>query len=64
MIVQAYNDGLMRIFDAEGKKICDMEISPFLKSEADKKLRLLRMRRREPWHDHKWGSDAKIRFNR
>ena len=64
MLVQAYNDGLMRIFDAKGKKICDMEISPCLKSEADKQLRRLKLRRREPWGDADWGSEAKIRFDR
>lgn len=63
MLAQVYTDGLMRIFDNKGKKICDMEISPYLKSEADKQLRRLKLRRREPWRDDKWGSEAKIRFS-
>jgi len=62
MEAQAYNDGTLRIFDRYGKMICDMKCKVPLKSEADKQLRRLRLKRREKWKDADWGSYAKIRF--
>lgn len=64
MLAQAYNDGTMRIFDAVGKLICDMEFTPSLKHKADEQLRRLKLRRRTAWADREWGSEAKVRFAR
>lgn len=65
MIVQAYNDGEVAIF--LGKKqyddmLCKFTVSPSLKSEVDKHLRLLRMKRRTKWEGVSWGSQASVRF--
>jgi len=62
MEAQAYSDGLLRIFDKNGKKICDMEFSPSLKREADKQLHKLKLYRRGKWKDCEWGSYARIQF--
>lgn len=63
MVAQIYNDGNMRIFDRFNKMICEMEVTPALKSEADLQLKRLRLSRRGKWEDVSWGSDAKIRFS-
>lgn len=64
MLAQLYRGGILRIFDAKGNELCDMKVSPCLKSGADKQLRRLKLRRRESWCDTCWGSEAKIRFDR
>lgn len=64
MLAQAYYDGTLRIFDKYGRKICDMEFSPSLKSKADEQLKRLKIRRREPWRDVEFGSEARLRFDR
>jgi hypothetical protein len=63
MLAQAYSDGTMRLFDAAGKMICDMEFTPGLKRKADEQLKRLKLRRRTPWKDCEWGSEAKVRFD-
>lgn len=64
MLAQAYSDGLLRIFDNDGKKICDMDFTPSLRAEADKQLRRLKLRRREPWRYINDFYEAKLRFDR
>ena len=64
MLAQAYHDGTLRIFDKENKIICDMAFSPSLKEKADQQLKRLKIRRREPWRDYEFGSEAKVRFYR
>lgn len=64
MLAQAYSDGLLRIFDKKGVKICDMDFTPSLKAEADKQLKRLKLRRRGPWKDYGDFSEAKLRFDR
>lgn len=66
MIIQAYNDGEVSIFG--GRKqvddlICKFSVSPPLKSEVDKHLKLLRMKRCTKWRDVSWGSEANVRFS-
>ena len=64
MLAQAYHDGTLRLFDKDDKMICDMEFSPSLKVKADEQLKRLKIRRREPWRDCEFGSEAKVRFYR
>lgn len=64
MLAQAYHDGVMRIFDNHGNRICDMEFSQSSKEKADEQLKRLKMRRRESWQDREWGIEAKLRFDR
>ena len=63
MEAQLYEEGILRLFDGEGKKLCDMDITHPLKEESDKQLKRMRLRRRNKWTDYSWGSSAKIRFN-
>jgi hypothetical protein len=64
MIAQAYSDGLLRLFDKKRKVLCDIRISPPLKSEADKQMKRLRIVRREKWKDYPQAnmSQARVRF--
>ena len=64
MTVQAYSDGLVRLFDRKGVALCDIHIVPPLKMEADKMMRRLRIVRREKWRDYKDAnmSEARVRF--
>lgn len=64
MKAQVYSDGLLRLFDKNGVKLCDINISPPLKAEADKQMKRLRIVRRERWYDYKDAnmSEARIRF--
>jgi hypothetical protein len=64
MFAEAHHDGMLRIFDKDGKMICDMVFSPPLKINADEQLKRLKLRRRGPWKDYNWGSEARVRFNR
>ncbi len=64
MIVQVYKDGFIRLFDKDGKIICDIAAKRVLKSGVDHELKRLRIRRREPWRNTDWGSEAKVRFER
>ena len=66
MIMQAYNDGEVSIFG--GKKQVDdlifkFSVSPPLKAEVDKHLKLLRMKRCTKWKDGSWGSEASVCFS-
>jgi hypothetical protein len=40
-----------------------MEFTPGLKRKADEQLKRLKLRRRTPWKDCEWGSEAKVRFD-
>jgi len=66
MLAQAYNDEpcIVRLFDKDGNGIADISIKAPLKSEADKGMKALKIRRREKWSDTEWGSEAKVRFVR
>jgi hypothetical protein len=64
MLAQAYSNGLLRLFDKNGKSLCDIHIEPPLKSIADKRMKQLRIARRESWRDYPQAnmSEAKVRF--
>lgn len=62
MIMQAYNDGEVKIFKGQ-KLICSFDIQPPLKDDVDRHLKLLRMKRRTKWLDTDWGSMASVRFS-
>lgn len=61
MIIQAYNDGEVKIFKGQ-ILICSFNVHPPLKDYIDKHLKLLRMKRRTKWMDTDWGSESSIRF--
>jgi hypothetical protein len=63
MLLKAYNNGDVKIFFGD-THVFSFYVSPPLKQDIDKRLRLLRMRRRTKWEDISWGSQAKIRFVR
>jgi hypothetical protein len=64
MIVQVYEDGLIRLFDRDDKVICDLAEKRVIKRGVDHELARLKIRRREQWQDEDWGSWAKVRFKR
>jgi hypothetical protein len=65
MLVQAYSNGLCRIFSGRNNEaICEFTIKPALKTEVDKRLKILHIKRRETWRDYpeESFSEAKLRF--
>jgi hypothetical protein len=63
MLIQAYNDGLVRVFDGrKNELLCEFEVSPPLKPLIDKHLHRLRIYRSTKWFDGSWGSEANARF--
>jgi hypothetical protein len=62
MIMQAYNDGEVKIFKGQ-KLICSFTVQPPLKDDVDLHLKLLRLKRRTKWVDVSWGSEASVRFS-
>lgn len=63
MLIQACSDGMCRIF-LKNSMLCAFYIIPPSKREVDKRLKLLRIKRREKWRDYPHGSfsEAKLRF--
>jgi hypothetical protein len=63
MLIQAYNEGEVKIFYGE-LHLCSFKVSPPLKPLVDEHLHLLHMRRRTKWKDVSWGSYAIVRFTK
>lgn len=64
MIIQAYSDGLCRMFpNKNNSEVCEFTVGVPLKKEVDKRLKLLGWKRREKWRDYTEASfsEAKLR---
>ncbi len=62
MILQAYNDGCVKIFRGN-QHICSFTVIPPLKPAIERHLKMLRMCRNTKWVDcPEWGSETNVRF--
>lgn len=63
MKIQAYSDGVCRVFEGNNM-LLEFSVSPPLKKNVDEHLKLIRMKRRERWQDypHESFSEARVRF--
>jgi len=61
MVIQAYSNGYAAIFKGK-KQICRFTVFPPAKSEVDKHLKRLRMKRKTKWKEVDWGSEASVQF--